>query len=73
MYFIFVFTVSHRFVEPFCTDAEPIKALSSKPDNMSEEEIMEFAGIHRFPTMYLSIRNILISLWNLNSKVKCVL
>ncbi|KAK3087785.1 hypothetical protein FSP39_010562 [Pinctada imbricata] len=60
--------VFHPYLHPFSSYDEPEVAGSVPPDRMDSEEMAEFSEMCSFIPMYLAIRNICITLWNLNYK-----
>lgn len=56
--------------QPFTQPDQADIAYSVKPDEMSEPERKQFPHFAKEPKIFLSLRNLIISLWNLNIKVK---
>ncbi|XP_074656129.1 lysine-specific histone demethylase 2-like [Tubulanus polymorphus] len=56
------------YFKPFNKENETEKALRLKPDKLHIEELMEFPEYEKYPTVYLGVRNLVLSLWNLNCK-----
>lgn len=59
----------HQYLMPFVEADSPEIASSVAPDVMEELEMDEFPEYSTIPSMYLAIRNICLTLWNLNFKV----
>jgi hypothetical protein len=59
----------HQYLMPFVEAYSPEIASSVAPGVMEEQELDEFPEYSSIPTMYLAIRNICLTLWNLNFKV----
>ncbi|XP_055996920.1 lysine-specific histone demethylase 2-like isoform X1 [Ostrea edulis] len=60
--------VMHQYLMPFVEADSPEIASSVAPDVMEELEMDEFPEYSTIPSMYLAIRNICLTLWNLNFK-----
>lgn len=56
--------------QPFTQPDQADIAYSVKPDEMSEPERKQFPHFAKEPKIFLSLRNLIISLWNLNIKVR---
>ncbi|XP_073188010.1 lysine-specific histone demethylase 2 isoform X3 [Lepidochelys kempii] len=58
----------NRYFQPFYQPNECGKALCVRPDVMELDELYEFPEYSRDPTMYLALRNLILSLWYTNCK-----
>ncbi|XP_008566695.1 PREDICTED: lysine-specific histone demethylase 1B isoform X3 [Galeopterus variegatus] len=58
----------NRYFQPFYQPNECGKALCVRPDVMELDELYEFPEYSRDPTMYLALRNLILSLWYSNCK-----
>lgn len=61
--------VMHKYLQPFVEADSSEIANGVSPDVMEEQEMDEFPEYSSIPSMYLAIRNICLTLWNLNFKV----
>lgn len=59
----------HKYLQPFVEADSSEIANGVAPDVMEEQEMDEFPEYASIPSMYLAIRNICLTLWNLNFKV----
>uniref|UniRef100_K1PYF3 Lysine-specific histone demethylase 1B n=1 Tax=Magallana gigas TaxID=29159 RepID=K1PYF3_MAGGI len=60
--------VMHKYLQPFVEADSSEIANGVAPDVMEEQEMDEFPEYASIPSMYLAIRNICLTLWNLNFK-----
>ncbi|XP_062598638.1 lysine-specific histone demethylase 2-like [Saccostrea cucullata] len=60
--------VMNKYLRPFVEVDSPEIASGVVPDVMEELEMDEFPEYSAIPSMYLAIRNICLTLWNLNFK-----
>uniref|UniRef100_K7G358 [histone-H3]-N(6),N(6)-dimethyl-L-lysine(4) FAD-dependent demethylase n=1 Tax=Pelodiscus sinensis TaxID=13735 RepID=K7G358_PELSI len=58
----------NKYFQPFYQPNECGKALCVRPDVMELDELYEFPEYSRDPTMYLALRNLILSLWYTNCK-----
>ena len=63
-----------KYLSPFVTNEQSESARCFQPGEMDESEVIEFPEFAKLPTVYLAIRNVCVTLWNLNPKVnnKCI-
>lgn len=59
----------HKYLQPFVEADSSEISNGVAPDVMEEQEMDEFPEYASIPSMYLAIRNICLTLWNLNFKV----
>ena len=64
-----VFTEMPQYLSPFVTNEQSESARCFQPGEMDESEVIEFPEFSKVPTVYLAIRNVCVTLWNLNPKV----
>lgn len=57
-----------KYLSPFVTNEKSESARCFQPGEMDEAELIEFPEFAKIPTVYLAIRNICVTLWNLNPK-----
>ncbi|XP_052085769.1 lysine-specific histone demethylase 2-like [Mytilus californianus] len=56
------------YLSPFVTSDQSEPARCFQPGAMDELELTEFPEFAKIPTLYLAIRNVCVTLWNLNPK-----
>ncbi|KAJ8322400.1 hypothetical protein KUTeg_000050 [Tegillarca granosa] len=57
-----------KYLDPFAISHDHGKARHVTPDTLDELELNEFPDLSRLPVTYLALRNICVTLWNLNCK-----
>jgi hypothetical protein len=55
-----------KYLSPFVTNEQSESARCFQPGEMDESEVIEFPEFAKLPTVYLAIRNVCVTLWNLN-------
>lgn len=57
-----------QYLSPFVTNEQSESARCFQPGAMDESEVIEFTEFAKIPTIYLAIRNVCVTLWNMNPK-----